>query len=52
MLGFGSRYILTHYVAPVIAPMITTLAAFAMATAIIAVSTLSAIQCGPATADA
>ncbi|SOC47836.1 peptide/nickel transport system permease protein [Rhizobium subbaraonis] len=46
MLGFGSRYILTHYVFPVIAPMITTLAAFAMATAIIAVSTLSAISVG------
>lgn len=46
MLGFGSRYVLAHYVAPVIAPMITTLAAFAMATAIIAVSTLSAISVG------
>ncbi|MBY3125478.1 ABC transporter permease [Rhizobium laguerreae] len=46
MLGFGSRYILTRYVAPVIAPMISTLAAFAMATAIIAVSTLSAISVG------
>lgn len=46
MLGFGSRYILMHYVLPVIAPMISTLAAFAMATAIIAVSTLSAINVG------
>ncbi len=46
MLGFGSRYILTHYVLPVIAPMIATLSAFAMATAIIAVSTLSAISVG------
>lgn len=46
MLGFGSRYILTHYVLPVIGPMIATLAAFAMATAIIAVSTLSAISVG------
>ena len=46
MLGFGSRYILTRYVVPVIAPMIATLAAFAMATAIIAVSTLSAISVG------
>lgn len=46
MLGFGSRYILTHYVLPVIMPMIATLAAFAMATAIIAVSTLSAISVG------
>ncbi|MGE6786418.1 ABC transporter permease [Ensifer adhaerens] len=46
MLGFGSRYILLHYVLPVIAPMIATLAAFAMATAIIAVSTLSAISVG------
>lgn len=46
MLGFGSRYILTHYVMLVIAPMIATLSAFAMATAIIAVSTLSAISVG------
>jgi peptide/nickel transport system permease protein len=46
MLGFGSPYILIHYVLPVIAPMISTLAAFAMATAIIAVSTLSAISVG------
>ncbi|ATU95081.1 ABC transporter permease [Phyllobacterium zundukense] len=46
MLGFGSRYILTHYVWPVITPMIATLSAFAMATAIIAVSTLSAISVG------
>ncbi|MBT9370865.1 ABC transporter permease [Rhizobium sp. CSW-27] len=46
MLGFGSRYILLHYVLPVIAPMISTLSAFAMATAIIAVSTLSAISVG------
>ncbi|WP_274845755.1 ABC transporter permease [Sinorhizobium meliloti] len=46
MLGFGSRYILTRYVLPVIAPMIATLSAFAMATAIIAVSTLSAISVG------
>ncbi|ASY63210.1 Dipeptide transport system permease protein DppC [Sinorhizobium sojae CCBAU 05684] len=46
MLGFGSRYILVNYVLPVVAPMIGTLAAFAMATAIIAVSTLSAISVG------
>ncbi|TDX85237.1 peptide/nickel transport system permease protein [Neorhizobium sp. R1-B] len=46
MLGFGSRYILVHYVLPVIGPMIATLSAFAMATAIIAVSTLSAISVG------
>lgn len=46
MLGFGSPYILLHYVLPVIGPMIATLAAFAMATAIIAVSTLSAISVG------
>jgi peptide/nickel transport system permease protein len=46
MLGFGSRYILLNYVLPVIGPMIATLAAFAMATAIIAVSTLSAISVG------
>ncbi|AOF93884.1 ABC transporter permease [Sinorhizobium sp. RAC02] len=46
MLGFGSRYILLNYVLPAIGPMIATLAAFAMATAIIAVSTLSAISVG------
>ncbi|MCA1492237.1 ABC transporter permease [Sinorhizobium alkalisoli] len=46
MLGFGSRYIFVHYVLPVIGPMIATLSAFAMATAIIAVSTLSAISVG------
>ena len=46
MLGFGSGYIITRYVLPVIAPMIATLSAFAMATAIIAVSTLSAISVG------
>ncbi|MCA1367141.1 ABC transporter permease [Bradyrhizobium sp. BRP14] len=46
MLGFGSGYILRNYVLPVIAPTIATLAAFAMATAIIAVSTLSAISVG------
>ncbi|WP_037403100.1 ABC transporter permease [Sinorhizobium fredii] len=46
MLGFGSRYILVNYILPVIAPMIATLSAFAMATAIIAVSTLSAISVG------
>jgi peptide/nickel transport system permease protein len=46
MLGFGSRYILVNLVLPVIAPMIATLSAFAMATAIIAVSTLSAISVG------
>jgi peptide/nickel transport system permease protein len=46
MLGFKSGYILRNYVWPVIAPMIATLAAFAMATAIIAVSTLSAISVG------
>lgn len=46
MLGFNSRYILIHYVLPVIGQMIATLSAFAMATAIIAVSTLSAISVG------
>jgi peptide/nickel transport system permease protein len=46
LLGFGSGYILRCYVIPVIAPTIATLAAFAMATAIVAVSTLSAISVG------
>lgn len=46
MLGFSAGYILRNHVLPVIAPMVATLAAFAMATAIIAVSTLSAISVG------
>ncbi|WP_137390966.1 ABC transporter permease [Rhodoligotrophos defluvii] len=46
LLGFGPGYILRSYVLPVIAPNIATLAAFAMAAAIIAVSTLSAISVG------
>lgn len=46
LLGFGPGYILRSHVVPVIAPNLTTLAAFAMATAIIAVSTLSAISVG------
>jgi peptide/nickel transport system permease protein len=46
MLGFGPGYILRKCVLPGIAPMLATLAAFAMATAIIAVSTLSAISVG------
>ncbi|MBB4017438.1 peptide/nickel transport system permease protein [Chelatococcus caeni] len=46
LLGFGPAYILRCHVLPVIAPLIATLAAFAMATAIIAISTLSAISVG------
>ncbi|WP_163269228.1 ABC transporter permease [Chelativorans alearense] len=46
LLGFGPGYILRNHVVPVIAPLIATLAAFAMATAIIAISTLSAISVG------
>lgn len=46
LLGFSPAYILRHYVLPSIAPMIATLAAFAMATTVIAVSTLSAISVG------
>jgi peptide/nickel transport system permease protein len=46
LLGFGPGYILRRHVLPVIAPLIGTLAAFAMATAIIAISTLSAISVG------
>lgn len=46
LLGFGPGYILRNYVVPMITPNIATLAAFAMATAIIAVSTLSAISVG------
>lgn len=46
MLGFSPGYILRYIVLPSIAPTIATLAAFAMATTIIAVSTLSAISVG------
>ncbi|MDX3928951.1 MAG: ABC transporter permease [Shinella sp.] len=46
MLGFGPGYILRNQVFPAIAPMIATLSAFAMASAIVAVSTLSAISVG------
>lgn len=46
LLGFGPGYILRRHVLPAIAPLIGTLAAFAMATAIIAISTLSAISVG------
>jgi peptide/nickel transport system permease protein len=46
LLGFGSGYILRSYVMPSVGPLIATLAAFAMATAIIAISTLSAISVG------
>jgi peptide/nickel transport system permease protein len=46
LLGFGTRYLLASYVLPEIRPILTTLAAFAMSTAIIAISTLSAISVG------
>lgn len=46
MLGFSPGYILCSIVLPSIAPTIATLAVFAMATTIIAVSTLSAISVG------
>jgi peptide/nickel transport system permease protein len=46
MLGFSPAYILSRYVVPSIAPNALTLAAFAVASAIIAVSTLSAISVG------
>lgn len=46
LLGFSPVYILRKYVLPALAPTIATLGAFAMATAIIAVSTLSAISVG------
>ena len=46
LLGFSPVYILRKYVLPALLPTIATLAAFAMATAIIAVSTLSAISVG------
>jgi peptide/nickel transport system permease protein len=46
LLGFGTGYILRKLVLPEIAPILTTLAAFAMSTAIIAISTLSAISVG------
>lgn len=46
LLGFSPVYILRKYVLPALAPTLATLGAFAMATAIIAVSTLSAISVG------
>lgn len=46
LLGFGSGYALRRFIAPAIAPLLLTLAAFAMGTAIIAISTLSAISVG------
>lgn len=46
LLGFSPAYILRKYVWPALRPTIATLGAFAMATAIIAVSTLSAISVG------
>jgi peptide/nickel transport system permease protein len=46
LLGFGTPYILRSLVFPEIRPILTTLAAFAMSTAIIAISTLSAISVG------
>ncbi|WP_454104152.1 ABC transporter permease [Methylorubrum extorquens] len=46
LLGFGTLYILRHQVLPEIAPLLLTLASFAMGTAILAISTLSAISVG------
>ena len=46
LLGFGTFYILRHQVLPEIAPLLLTLASFAMGTAIMAISTLSAISVG------
>jgi peptide/nickel transport system permease protein len=46
LLGFGTGYILRMLVLPEIAPILITLSAFAMSTAIIAISTLSAISVG------
>ncbi|MBW4656658.1 MAG: ABC transporter permease [Kaiparowitsia implicata GSE-PSE-MK54-09C] len=46
LLGFGTSYILRSLVLPEIRPILITLSAFAMSTAIIAISTLSAISVG------
>lgn len=46
LLGFGTGYILRSLVLPEIRPILITLAAFAMSTAIIAISTLSAMSVG------
>lgn len=46
LLGFGTPYLLRRLILPEIAPILVTLAAFAMSTAIIAISTLSAISVG------
>lgn len=46
LLGFGPLHVARRHVLPVIAPLVLTLGAFAMGTAIIAISTLSAISVG------
>lgn len=46
LLGFGPAYVVRTQILPALAPVVTTLAAFAMATAVIAISTLSAISVG------
>ncbi len=46
LLGFGTAAILRRQVLPEIAPLLLTLAAFAMGSAIVAISTLSAINVG------
>ncbi|AOO85059.1 ABC transporter permease [Bosea vaviloviae] len=46
LLGFRAPYLLRSLVLPELRPILTTLAAFAMSTAIIAISTLSAISVG------
>ncbi len=53
LLGFSSFYILKKQILPTLYPIILTLCAFAMSTAIIAISTLSAIGVGlqPPTAE-
>lgn len=53
MLGFGPGYILRRLLLPALAPTLLTLASFAMSTAIIGISTLSAISVGvrPPTAE-
>lgn len=46
LLGFGPLHVARRHVLPVVAPVVLTLAAFATATAVLAISTLSAIGVG------
>lgn len=46
LLGFGPLHVVRRHVLPAVAPVLLTIAAFTMGTAIIAIATLSAINVG------